>query len=97
MTRLAAGQWSTRADAVVPRRFAGGGRRRVAAVWRTFPRDVKGLVVASGFVLLAGVSWTLFAPRTEDRTPPVLGYLDAPLEPTPRPLTRPPFKLPWWR
>jgi len=60
--------------------------------------DVKLLLGLSALVVVAGLFWLGFGPRTEPY-PAVLGYVDAgPPKPTrPTGPERPPFKLPWWK
>ncbi len=54
--------------------------------------------MAAAVVLVSGLGFTIFWPRTPDPTPPVLGYVDnLPPAPKPTPTPGPPFKLPWWR
>ncbi len=66
-----------------------------ASLWRSLPRDVKALAIASGLVLLAGGGFMLFGPAPSNDIPALLGHLDRPLpKPTP---AAPPFWLPWWR
>ncbi|HSD30252.1 MAG TPA: hypothetical protein VLL75_23335 [Vicinamibacteria bacterium] len=79
------------------RRAAGAGLR--AEVVAAMTRDVKLLVGVSALVLVAGLGWLLFGPRSAPAVPPVLGWVDQgpPPAPKPTPLPRPPFKLPWWK
>jgi hypothetical protein len=62
-------------------------------------RDVKLLVGVSSVVLVAGLGWMIFAPRSASTVPPVLGYVDQGPPPVPKrtPPPEPPFKLPWWK
>jgi len=70
-----------------------------AELVRTMTRDVKLLVGAGALVLVAGLGWMVFGPRSAPRIAPVLGYVDkgAPPPPKPTPPPRLPFKLPWWK
>lgn len=67
-------------------------------VLRTMPGDVKLLLATSALVLLAGLGWLGFGPRS-DPYPAVLGYVDAgpPKPPRAGGPQAPPFKLPWWK
>ena len=60
--------------------------------------DVKLLLAMSALVLVAGLGWLVFGPRSEPY-PAVLGYVDAgPPKVTPKSgHQQPPFKLPWWK
>jgi hypothetical protein len=57
--------------------------------------DVKLLLAVSALVLVAGLGWLVFGPRTEPY-PAVLGYVDAGPPKSAR-AAEPPFKLPWWK
>ncbi len=78
----------------VPRRGAGLRAEVVGAM----TRDVKIMVGVAAFVLVAGLGWMVFGPRTE-RMVPVLGFVDQGPPPAPKksPPPRRPFKLPWWK
>jgi len=80
-----------------PPRVARGTSDRQAALNAMTP-DVKLLLAVSAFVLVAGLGWLVFGPRTEPY-PAVLGYMDAgpPKAPPKAGYPHPPFKLPWWK
>lgn len=82
---------------VAARRPASGASDGRAAV-DAMTTDVKLLVGALALVLVAGLGWLLFGPRTRPY-PAVLGYVDAGPPPAPRPSPRPtpPFPMPWWK
>ena len=77
-----------------PRRGAGLRAEVVGAM----TRDVKILLGMGAFVLVAGLGWMVFGPRTHP-TAPVLGFVDRGAPPAPKksPPPKPPFKLPWWK
>ncbi len=60
--------------------------------------DVKLLLAVSALVLVAGLGWLVFGPRSEPY-PAVLGYVDAgpPKAARATGFQQPPFKLPWWK
>lgn len=66
-------------------------------VWRSLPRDVKAITVSAVFVLLAGFAWLVLGPPPQNKTPPLLGYVERLPAPTRAVPPRPPFKLPWWK
>ncbi len=73
-------------------------RRQALALWRSFPRDVKALVLAGAFVLAFGLGWLAFAPAAHESLPAILGHVDASPPPPPaKHPPKPPFKLPWWK
>ena len=61
--------------------------------------DVKLLLAMGALVIVAGLGYLAFGPRTATPIPPVLGYVDAgpPEVPKDTGPPTPPFKLPWWR
>jgi len=63
------------------------------------PGDVRALLVASAFVVVAGLGWLVLGPHRPEAIPAVLGHVDAGAPPVPKPTPppRPPFKLPWWK
>jgi hypothetical protein len=78
-------------------RVARGTSDRQAAL-NAMTGDVKLLLALSALVLVAGLGWLVFGPRTEPY-PAVLGYVDGgPPKATPKSgHQQPPFKLPWWK
>jgi hypothetical protein len=82
-----------------PRARPLGWLARAWVLWRALPRDVQALAAVGVVVVLAGAGWITFVPARPDRTPALLGHLDAtpPPTPPPAPPPKPPFKLPWWR
>ena len=80
-----------------PPRVARGTSDRQAAL-KAMTSDVKLLLGVSALVLVAGLGWLAFGPRTEPY-PSVLGYVDAGPPKSSRTSGRPqpPFKLPWWK
>ena len=99
MTRTQAEEMAAAAPVRLPepRRTAGAGMR--TEIVNAMTRDVKLLLGVGTLVLLAGVGWLVFGPRTRPTVPPVLGWVDQgpPPAPKPTPVPRPPFKLPWWK
>ena len=75
--------------------------RRVSPgrLFAALPPDIKALVVASALVVVAGLGWMVFGPRSPSSTPALLGWVDSgpPPSPKPTPTPRPPLKLPWWK
>jgi hypothetical protein len=61
-------------------------------------RDVKLLLAAGAFVLVAGLGYIVFGPERKP-LPAVLGWVDAgaPKKPPRAGPGQPPFKLPWWK
>ena len=68
------------------------------ASWRSLPRDVQGLLVAAGLIVVLGLGWLVYDPPRPTPAPALLGYVDVrPPPPTPTSPSRPPFRMPWWR
>ncbi len=84
------------AETAAPRVARATSDRRDAL--RAMTNDVKILLVASGLVLVAGIGWLAFGPRSKPY-PAVLGYVDAgpPTAAQAAGIRHPPFKLPWWK
>ena len=82
--------------AAAPRVARGVSDRQLAL--NAMTGDVKLLLAMSALVLVAGLGWLVFGPRSEPY-PAVLGYVDAgpPKSIRAAGAQRPPFKLPWWK
>jgi len=84
-------------EAVLTPRVARGASDRREAL-DAMTRDVKLLLAVGVLVMVAGLGWLVFGPRSEPY-PAVLGYVDAgpPKAPPRAGPQHPPFKLPWWK
>jgi hypothetical protein len=61
-------------------------------VWRTLPRDVQAMVLTAALILSGGIGWLLVSPSAGPSGPPLLGTVDRPPPPAPKPA----LELPWW-